>query len=55
MDIEAIIMANPYINVYNLSIGDVICLPCVPQNKYNDFKIYSGGRDTLGSIIERRG
>lgn len=56
VDIEAIIMANPYINVYNLSIGDVICLPCVPQNKYNDFTRYIVEEgDTLGSIIEKKG
>jgi len=56
VDLNAIIMANPFINVYNLKIGDVICLPCVPHGKYADYATYMVKEgDTLGSIIEKNG
>lgn len=54
MDINAIIMANPFINVYNLQIGDLICLPCIPQNKYAQFTTYLiENGDTLGSVAAK--
>lgn len=56
VDLNAIIMANPFINVYNLQIGDIICLPCVPQNRYTNYTTYLvEDGDTLGSIIEKIG
>lgn len=56
VDLNAIIMANPFINVYNLRVGDVICLPCVPQNRYMNYTTYMvEDGDTLGSIIEKTG
>ena len=56
MDLNAIIMANPFINVYNLKIGDVICIPCVPHNRYVNYTTYLVEEgDTLGSIIEKNG
>ena len=55
--VEAIINANPFINVYNLEVGEVLCLPVgVPQNMYTNFTTYLvEAGDTLGSIIERNG
>lgn len=56
VNLNAIILANPYINVYNLQIGDVICLPSIPQNNYSHFTTYLvRDGDTLGSIIEENG
>lgn len=47
-------MANPYINIYNLQIGDIICLPCVPNNRYANFTTYLvEDGDTLGSIAAK--
>ncbi|NLL01021.1 MAG: LysM peptidoglycan-binding domain-containing protein [Clostridiales bacterium] len=54
VELNAIIRANPFINVYNLQIGDVLCLPCVPQNKYAHFTTYLIEEgDTLGSVVEK--
>lgn len=54
VDINAIIMANPYINVYNLQIGDVICLPCIPHNRNVRFTTYLVEEgDTLGTVVEK--
>ncbi len=40
--IEAIMDANPYINIYNLKIGEEICIPTVvrpqPRNNMNIFE-----------------
>lgn len=56
VDVNAIIMANPFINVYNLQVGDVICLPCVPHNRYDYITTYSVKEgDTLGSIVAKNG
>lgn len=29
--VSAIMLANPYINIYNLQIGDEICIPGAPE------------------------
>lgn len=51
VDINSIIAANPYINIYSLQIGEVICLPCIPHNKYAHFTTYLiEDGDTLGSV-----
>jgi len=56
VDLNAIIEANPFINVYNLQVGDVICIPCVPQNRYENFTTYLiEDGDTLGSVVEKSG
>lgn len=52
VDLSAIIKANPFINVYNLQIGDVLCLPSIPRNNNTDFTTYLvRDGDTLGSIV----
>lgn len=56
VDLNAIIKANPFINVYNLKVGDEICIPCVPNNRYvscTSYMVKEG--DTLGSIIKENG
>jgi len=54
VDLSIIIAANPFINIYNLQIGDVICLPCIPQNRYDNFTTYLvEAGDTLGTVVEK--
>ena len=52
--LEAIIAANPLVNVYNLMVGEIICIPIsVPSNNFTNYSSYlvSDG-DTLGSILK---
>ena len=55
--LAAIIAANPLVNVYNMMVGEVICIPLsVPSNNimnYTTYQIEEG--DTLGSILEHYG
>ena len=55
--VSAIINANPFVNVYNLQVGEVICLPVgVPQNNYTNYAAYVVVEgDTLGSILDQSG
>ena len=54
VDVNTIIMANPFINVYNLQPGDTICLPCIPNNRYTYFTTYLvEDGDTLGSVASK--
>lgn len=55
--LDALIAANPFVNVYNLQVGEVICIPAViPQRGYADYTTYLvEDGDTLGSILERSG
>ena len=54
MNINTIIMANPFINIYNLQIGDVICLPSIPQSGFAHLTTYLiEDGDTLGSVVDK--
>ena len=34
--LDAILAANPFVNIYNLKVGEVICIPInVPSNRVN--------------------
>ncbi len=56
VDLNAIIMANPFINVYKLQIGDAICLPCIPHDRPSAFTTYLvEDGDTLESVIAKNG
>jgi LysM repeat protein len=46
--------ANPLVNVYNLSIGEIILIPVsVPQNNYMHFTTYLVlEEDSLGKILD---
>lgn len=56
VDINSIIMANPFVNVYNLRVGDTICLPCIPHNNYAHYTTYLVEEgDTLGSVTSKNG
>jgi LysM repeat protein len=55
--VSAIINANPFVNVYNLQVDEVICLPVgVPQNNYTNSTAYQVEEgDTLGSVLDKSG
>ncbi|MDF2486490.1 MAG: hypothetical protein K0R46_2658 [Herbinix sp.] len=55
--INAIMVANPLVNVYNMMIGEIICIPIsVPSNNYSNFTSYLVEEgDTLGSILDQYG
>ena len=57
MGLSTIIAANPLVNVYNLRIGDTLCIPVgVPGNQYTQVTTYTVREgDTLGSILEMNG
>ena len=53
--VSAIIDANPFVNVYNLIVGETICIPVsVPSNKFTEYTPYLVEEgDTMGSILEK--
>jgi LysM repeat protein len=55
--LAAIMAANPLVNVYNLMVGEVLCIPIsVPSNNimnYTTYLVEEG--DTLGSVLEYHG
>ena len=53
--INEIMKANPLINVYNLVVDEVICIPAsMPQNNYTNFTTYLvEDGDTLGSVLSK--
>lgn len=57
VDLALIFAANPLVNVYNLMIGEVICIPMsVPSNNIMDYTTYLVEEgDTVGSILEKHG
>ncbi len=52
--LNAIMDANPLVNVYHLIEGDTIVIPVsVPQNRYKNFTTYLiKDGDTLGRILD---
>lgn len=42
---------NPYVNVYNLQIGDEICIPTMPPKGEKVYVVKDG--DTIGEVLER--
>ena len=57
IELNSIMEANPLVNVYNLMIGDTICIPVSKPNsgftEFTDYLIQEG--DTLGSVIKNHG
>lgn len=45
-----IITANPYVNVYNMQVGEEVCIPADPAEKKTDEYIVDGG-DTFEDIF----
>ena len=57
INLASIMAANPLVNVYNLMVGEVICIPMsVPSNNIMNFTTYQvENGDTIGSILEHYG
>lgn len=55
--LEAIMNANPLINVYRLRVDEVICIPVsMPQNNYTNYTTYLIKEgDTLGNVLDNNG
>lgn len=55
--VSTIMEANPLVNVYNLVIGERLCIPVsMPNNHFNDYTTYLvEEEDTLGSILDKHG
>lgn len=44
-----IMRLNPYVNVYNLQIGDEICIPTMPPQTDKTYVVNEG--DTVGQVL----
>jgi LysM repeat protein len=55
VSLNAIMAANPLVNVYNLMVDEVLCIPVsVPQNNYTTDTTYMvEEEDTLGSVLDK--
>ena len=55
VNVSSIIDANPLINIYNLKVGEAICIPVsMPSNQFTEYTTYLvEDEDTLGSVLER--
>jgi LysM repeat protein len=54
--IALILRANPYADIYNLQIGDEICVPVMSPVTWNNFNAYvTGNGDSLQSIMDKFG
>ena len=42
---------NPYVNVYNLQIGDEICVPVMSPTEQSIYIVKDG--ETIGDVLER--
>lgn len=54
VSVDAIMQANPYVNLYNLMVDEVLCIPVsIPDGDYTDYTEYVvKEEDSLGSILE---
>ncbi len=57
VSVNALMDANPLVNVYSLNVGTTLCIPVsMPSNNLRDFTTYLVEEgDTLGSLMERSG
>ena len=54
--LSALFRANPYVEIYNLQIGDELCVPVaqqVPPMNFENYVIENG--DTIESVLDRFG
>jgi LysM repeat protein len=53
VSVADIMKANPMVDVYNLMVDEVLCIPVsVPQNNFSNYTTYLVKEgDTLGSIL----
>lgn len=45
-----IMRLNPYVNVYNLQIGDEICIPTMPARQEKTYVVNEG--DTIAKVLD---
>lgn len=45
-----IMRLNPYVNVYNLQIGDEICIPTMPERPEKTYVVNEG--DSIGDVLK---
>ena len=54
--IPLILRANPYVDIYNLQIGDELCIPVIKPMVWNSMMVYVvEDGDTLQSILTKFG
>lgn len=55
VSIDEIMKANPLMNIYNLQVDEVICIPVsMPQKNYTNYTTYLvEDEDTLGSVMKK--
>lgn len=55
VSIDELMNANPLINVYNLTVGETICIPVsIPNDQYTDYTGYHvAENESLGSILSK--
>lgn len=55
--VSTIMDANPLVNVYNLMVGERLCIPVsIPNSHYEDYTTYLvEEEDTLGNILDKKG
>lgn len=55
--VSTIIDANPLINVYNLMVGERLCIPdSMPNSQFKEYTTYLvEEEDTLGSVLDKNG
>lgn len=52
--VRDLMLANPYVNVYQLQIGDELCVPVFTPIGQGNMKPYRVGKnDTLGTILNK--
>lgn len=52
--VRDLMLANPYVNVYQLQIGDELCVPVFAPVQQGNVKPYRVGRnETLGMIMKK--
>jgi LysM repeat protein len=57
VSVEALMQANPLLNIYSLQVDEAICIPVsTPQNNYSHYTTYLVKEgDTLGQILQENG
>ncbi|MDF2542212.1 MAG: hypothetical protein K0S47_1930 [Herbinix sp.] len=54
--LELIMRENPFTNVYNLQIGDVLCIPTKQMQEQFHFTTYLiEDGDTIGTVLDKNG
>ncbi len=57
VSVSSLMTANPMVNVYNLMMGEILCIPVsMPSNQYTNYTTYIvQNGDTLESVLHNNG